>query len=80
MKVLENQTLYQCEHCGKRLLSKKGAELHEKQYCRVVLDIKQAELQKSCKHKCITTHYSYIPGEAVMQPDYDYCTDCGLKI
>ena len=79
MKLLKDQTLYQCDHCGKRLLSKNGARLHEEQYCRVVLKERKKELQKNCKHKKIGTHYDYIPGEAVMQPEYDYCVDCGLK-
>ncbi|WP_051289779.1 hypothetical protein [Paenibacillus massiliensis] len=36
-------------------------------------------LQEHCNHpsKMIETKYSYIPGEAVMQPDHDLCTVCG---
>lgn len=41
MKVLTNQTLYQCDHCGKRLLTKHGAKVHEEQYCSVVLERKK---------------------------------------
>ncbi|EJR96873.1 MULTISPECIES: hypothetical protein [Bacillus] len=40
MKVLINQTLYQCDHCGKRLLTKHGVKVHEEQYCSVVLERK----------------------------------------
>ena len=80
MKVLENQTLYQCEFCGKRLLSKKGASLHERQFCKVVRDARKLEKQRVCKHEKIDTHYDYILGEAVMEPKYDYCVDCGKKM
>ena len=32
-----------------------------------------------CKHPtfAIKTNYHYIPGECVMEPDYDYCLLCG---
>ncbi|WP_235712016.1 hypothetical protein [Bacillus mycoides] len=80
LKVLANQTLYQCDHCGKRLLTKHGAKVHEEQYCSVVLEQKKKEKQAKCKHKNIDTHYGYIPGEAVMEPQYDYCVDCGKTI
>lgn len=36
-KTLKNQTLYQCEQCGKRLLTPHGAKLHKTKYCSVVL-------------------------------------------
>ena len=77
MKVLTNQTLYQCDHCGKRLLSKNGAKLHEEEYCRVVYERKKLEKQANCSHEVTDYHYDYIPGEAVMQPEYKYCVDCG---
>ncbi|OUB89281.1 hypothetical protein BK784_26995 [Bacillus thuringiensis serovar medellin] len=80
MKVLKNQTLFQCDHCGKRLLTKYGAKIHEEQYCSVVLEQKKKEKQAKCKHKNIDTHYEYILGEAVMQPAYDYCVDCDKQI
>lgn len=35
-KVLLNQTLYQCEQCGKRLFTPHGAKLHGTKYCSVV--------------------------------------------
>lgn len=77
MQVLTNQTLYKCDMCGKRLLSKQGAKIHEKQYCKVVREKQREELQAKCKHEKTNTHYDYIPGEAVMQPEHDYCVDCG---
>lgn len=38
--------------------------------------------QKKCEHpyKFRNTTYSYIPGEAVMQPDYDECMLCLQKV
>lgn len=73
MKVLTGKTIYQCEHCNKRLLTKKGMKLHESQFCRVV---KQA----TCKHENIATSWVSIVGEEHrMEPDYDYCTDCFMK-
>ena len=85
MIILENQKLFQCSYCGKRLLTKQGAELHEKNYCHseesphiVNNNIKMVENQKNCKHEHIETKYYYIPGEAVMEPQYDFCVDCGM--
>lgn len=79
MITLENQTLYQCEYCNKRLLSKNGAKIHEEQYCSQSPILKQKILDKkmNCKHEWYTS-YSYIPGEAVMEPDYTYCIHCGI--
>ncbi len=33
-----------------------------------------------CHHPLIDTKYNYIPGEAVMEPQYDYCLICGRII
>lgn len=78
MKILKNQTIYQCEYCGKRLLSKNGAKIHEEQYCSQSPIVKQKRNDqiKSCNHD-MDTHWDYIPGEAVMEPQYDYCIKCG---
>jgi hypothetical protein len=38
------------------------------------------ERSKRCPHKIVCTSYYYIFGEAVMEPDYDYCRHCGEKI
>ena len=35
---------------------------------------------KTCKHKITAVRYRYILGEAVMEPDYEYCTLCGKII
>lgn len=35
------------------------------------------ERQKHCFHVNIDMHWTYIPGEAVKEPAYDYCIDCG---
>lgn len=78
MRVLTNQTLYQCDHCGKRLLSKNGAKLHEEKYCRIVREQQRAEQQKNCPHNNISTHWTPIFGEEWRhEPDHDYCVDCG---
>ena len=82
-KILENQTLYQCELCGKRLLTPHGAKLHEIKYCSVVrqreAEIEHKKLQESCDHKHM--EMSYIPplGEDHLQiPEFEYCVDCGM--
>jgi len=33
-----------------------------------------------CRHLETATFYDYIPGEAVMEPQYDYCVKCGVHI
>lgn len=81
MKILKNQTLYQCSYCGKRLLSKSGALLHEDIYCKneeAPTHKGKLKKQENCEHKHFETIYTYIPGEAVQEPDHDECYDCGL--
>lgn len=80
LKTLENQTIYQCEYCNKRFLSKQGVKKHEEQYCYKSPIPKQKRLEKikSCHHEW-TTSYRYIPGEAVQEPDFDFCNKCGVK-
>lgn len=83
MRLLENQTLYQCEFCNKRLLTKKGAELHENDYCWHANSPHQKAIKEKklkCEHKNTEMQYSYIPGEAVMQPDHELCIDCNTII
>ena len=41
---------------------------------------RRAERLENCTHRLTATHYRYIPGEAVMEPDYDYCIICGKTI
>lgn len=41
---------------------------------------RKATLPERCKHPIIHTEYSYIPGECVMEPAYDYCAICGQVI
>ena len=82
MRTIKNQTIYQCEYCNKRLLSKNGAKLHENSYCKSsksphMSSIK--EKQENCEHENTETIYGYIPGEAVKQPEYEFCLDCGLN-
>ncbi|MDY7044406.1 hypothetical protein RVS70_09330 [Virgibacillus sp. M23] len=79
MKILKEQTIYQCEYCGKRLLSKNGAKIHEEQYCNdsPIVKAERIKIVKSCNHE-METAWDYILGEAVMEPDYDYCIKCGV--
>jgi len=83
MEILRNQTLYKCSYCGKRLLSKNGCKIHENGYCQnpkspnIQEGIKK---QATCAHLNVETVWSYIPGEAVKQPDYDVCIDCNAKL
>jgi len=82
MEILKNQTLYKCSFCSRRMLTKKGAEIHENDYCKSDKSpraLAAIEKQNNCEHKNSQTHYSYIPGEAVQQPECDICTDCGLQ-
>jgi len=83
MKILKNQTIYQCEYCKKRLLSKNGARLHENHYCWQPLSPNQKAIKKKqeeCTHENSETIWSYIPGETVKQPDHDLCLDCGVRL
>lgn len=83
MRILKNQTLYQCEYCGRRLLSKAGAKLHEDSYCKSEESPRiknMRDTQDACEHENCEMEYSYIPGEAVMQPDHVLCMDCGKRL
>jgi len=82
MKILKEQTLYQCSYCGKRLLTKQGCALHENNYCNNLESPNAKRIdnfKKNCQHKNRGTAYRYIPGEAVQEPDYDYCVECGKR-
>lgn len=35
--------------------------------------------KSTCKHKIKDTVYGYIPGECVMEPQYDECLICGAR-
>jgi hypothetical protein len=81
MNKIENQTVYICEYCSKRYLSRSGAKKHEELYCensKSPAQIHIKEKQRVCKHENIETVWRYIAGEAVKEPDYDMCGDCGL--
>ncbi|AVM24253.1 hypothetical protein [Bacillus pumilus] len=82
-KVLLNQTLYQCELCGKRLLTPHGAKLHETKYCSVVRQreakLEHKKRQAACEHKHMETSYCRMAGEEHLQiPDFECCADCGM--
>ncbi|WP_144456859.1 hypothetical protein [Bacillus pumilus] len=83
-KVLKDQTLYQCEQCGKRLLTPHGAKLHETKYCSVVrlreAIIEHKKRQESCEHKHMEMSYGTWLGEDHLQvPEFEYCVDCGMS-
>lgn len=83
MIKLVNQTLYQCSYCSKRLLTKSGCHIHETKWCKAPNSPAQLsiiEKQKSCLHQNKEEIWSYIPGEAVKQPDYEVCIDCGTRL
>jgi len=73
MVILKNQIIFQCEYCGKRLLSKKGAKIHENKYCKN----ENSPNRKNCKHENTHTQYIIPPGETMQVPDYEICLDCG---
>ena len=79
MEILKDQVLYKCSYCGKRLLSRNGCKIHETKYCwhqDSPNKIKRIERRKLCTHE-FREVWSYIPGEAVMQPDHLECELCG---
>jgi hypothetical protein len=79
LNTLENQTIYQCEYCRKRFLSKNGVKQHEEIYCYLSPIPKQKRLEKikKCNHH-FEMQYSHILGEVVMQPDHKECIHCGV--
>jgi DNA-directed RNA polymerase subunit RPC12/RpoP len=83
MKVLKNQTVYKCEYCSKKNFTKRGSELHETKYCKNENSPHQKAIvkkQEECLHENTELIWSYIPGEAVKEPDYDQCIDCGKRL
>ncbi|MEA0563303.1 hypothetical protein [Lysinibacillus irui] len=81
MKVLENQTLFQCDHCGKRLLTKHGAKIHEEEYCNssALLIDKGYEILINCHHDW-KERWVPIPGEEhLSEPSHDECIKCGAE-
>ena len=83
MKIIKNQTLYQCSYCHRRKLTKRGCIVHENKYCSDessphMMSIKK--LQSECLHADLETIWSYIPGEAVQHPDYDVCIECNARV
>ena len=74
MKQITNQTIYQCEYCNKRFVTKSGCKRHEKNNCRN----ENNPRIKNCTHDKIETKYTSMIGEPWnYEPDYDYCVDCG---
>ena len=83
MEVLKNQTVYKCSYCSRKKLSKRGCILHENEYCRHERSPNMVRIknrQDSCPHENKETIYSYIPGEAVQQPDHEVCIDCNARV
>lgn len=82
MEIIKNATIYKCSFCGKRLLSRNGAKIHENEYCWHELSPRQKnilEKRRVCEHKNHETEYTYIPGEAVKEPSCEICLDCGAR-
>jgi hypothetical protein len=82
MKELKNQTVYKCEYCNKRLMTKWGAKVHENMYCKDDQSphMKAVHKQQSeCEHTDYTTIWESIPGQAEKEPRCDICNDCGLE-
>lgn len=80
VKVLTNQTLFQCEYCEKRLLTKHGAELHETSYCKESPVVQAYDMKEKleCDHTRHTV-YGLISGEDyVQEPLFDRCIECGV--
>lgn len=80
MVTLKNQTIYQCEYCNKRFITKQGAKTHEEQYCfkSPIVRKKRIDEIDNCNHQ-FETVYSAMPGEPhLQQPDHDECIHCGV--
>ena len=80
MKTLVDQTLYQCEYCQKRFITKQGAKRHEETHCYLspIPKAKKLEKIKACKHDF---HMQYTPmlGEShLLEPDGEECIKCGV--
>ena len=83
MKIIKNQTLYQCSYCRRRKLTKRGCIEHENKYCSNELSphkLSIKKLQAECLHENKDQVWSYIPGEAVQQPDHDVCIECNARV
>jgi len=83
MIVLKNQTIYKCEYCGHRKLSKTGVILHEREYCKNENSPAQKNIldkQANCTHEHVETAWTPIVGEEFRsEPNYDYCVDCNKE-
>lgn len=80
MNVLTDQTLYQCEYCNKRFITKQGAKKHEEDYCYLspIPKVKRLKKIRSCNHEW-QEKWRRIPGEDfAMEPDYSYCYKCNV--
>ena len=74
------EELYQARYDGSlsvRYGEQIGIEYLQWRFC---LDCRQEKVnQDECEHKRTGTYWDYIPGEAVKEPQYDYCLDCGKR-
>lgn len=78
MKALYDQVVYQCEYCNKRLLTKSGAKIHEKEYCSLSPIVRNKRNQEiaSCNHEWETSWDSIKGEEHRSEPSYSYCVKC----
>lgn len=80
MKTLTNQTLFQCDFCEKRFITKQGAKNHEEIYCYLSPIPKARKLEniKACKHD-FKMHYTPMFGENhLLEPSHYECVNCGV--
>jgi len=80
INVLNNQTIYQCEHCNKRFLSKTGVKKHETIYCfksPIVKENRRKEIL-NCEHEWDTAWSPIFGEEHLSEPSHDYCIKCGV--
>jgi DNA-directed RNA polymerase subunit RPC12/RpoP len=76
MEVLNNQTVYKCSFCAHKTFTKRGMKLHEENYCKGA----NSPRVQNCEHENIGTAWVPMRGEENrMEPDYDFCEDCGFK-
>ena len=79
MVILKNQTVYKCEHCGRRFLSRSGIKKHEPE-CRK--NPQSPRNPENCQHEQTTTVWdeSFVGDAYLPEPAYDLCLNCGTRL
>ena len=80
MKTLENVTVYQCEFCDKRFLTKNGAKKHEERYCYLspIKAKREADLMNNCNHEWAVAYETMVGETYAQEPSHEYCIECGM--